>query len=97
MPEVTYALSFAEMSSAIDAAKTRAAQIEALLEEMDAQTRSNLASWTGDAQQAYNSAYAICKNAADLMPTTLDQARATLSSITEGYDTTERAVSGSFS
>jgi len=97
MADVTYALSFSEMSNAIDSAGALAQKIQSTLEAMDSETRARLSSWTGDAQTSYNTAYAKCKAAANQMPATLNQARSTLSEITQGYSSAESRVAGAFS
>lgn len=97
MSGYTYALSFAEMSAAIESAGALAQKIQSTLEAMDAETRSRLSSWTGDAQSSYTVAYAKCKTAADQMPVTLGQARSTLSQIQQGYSSAESKVASTFS
>ncbi|GLY31522.1 WXG100 family type VII secretion target [Kineosporia sp. NBRC 101731] len=96
MGDVTYAVNFALMEDAITDAKVRAARVKDLLESMDASTRASLDSWTGDARIAYQQAYQACMAQAEAMPATLENARATLVSIMNGYQSAEASVAGAF-
>ncbi|MBT0772843.1 WXG100 family type VII secretion target [Kineosporia sp. J2-2] len=96
MPELTYSVNFSSMDLTVDAAKQRAQNIENLLQEMNSNAQKSLAGWTGDAQAAYAETFQRCLQAAAAMPQTLEQARVTLSSISENYQSTETFVTTAF-
>jgi WXG100 family type VII secretion target len=92
----TYGYTGSSMQAASDSAGDLSKRIAQTLQTMDDETRSQLASWTGAAQEAYNLAYKQAKAQADLMPMTLAQAQQVLVSITGAYTNTEGRVTGSF-
>lgn len=63
---------------------------------MDKSSRGHLSGWTGDAQAAYEEAYATCRQVASWMPQTLESARQTLQSISSQYEAAESNVTKSF-
>lgn len=76
-----YEVSFPGMDTAVGEAKAHAAQITQILEDMNSQTQSKLAYWTGAAKDEYNATYQTCYQLAQSLPAAVDAARMTLENI----------------
>jgi WXG100 family type VII secretion target len=91
-----YEVSFPGMDDACANAKAHAGKITAILEDMDAQTQSQLDYWIGASKDEYNSAYDYCHKMALALPAAVDAARQTLERISSTLVDAENSNSNIF-
>lgn len=84
-----FTINFSAMQETVERAKQQSGQISTLLDDMRSQIEAKRDNWTGAAADAFNQAYAFCHQQATTLPTALDAAAQTLSSINEGTQSVE--------
>lgn len=91
-----YSVSLVDLEQAVDHADQVGRNISSALTTLEGDVKGHLASWTGDAQAAYNAAKAQWDQISQQMPATLSAARSTLEAIAEQYDNAERSAISTF-